>query len=194
MRIAIASSNKGKIKEIQAILNMAEIIAYSEIKPPIEVAEDGESFEENAIIKARAIWKYLESDNIDYVLSDDSGLIVPLFNDEPGIYSARYAGENATDDDNNQKIIQNLNSKNIKETKAHYISVICLFDGVKTHTSKGYLYGKVINKTIGDNGFGYDPLFIANEMNKTLGEVSLDIKKKISHRVEALNQISNLLK
>jgi XTP/dITP diphosphohydrolase len=193
MDIVIASSNKGKIKEIKVILNMANVIPYSDFKKEIEIIEDGSSFEENAFIKAKAVWEYLKDENIDYVLADDSGLIVPEFNGEPGIHSARYAGENASDKDNNKKIIKTLNEKDMKETKAYYFSAICLFDGAKKHISTGYLYGKIINKTIGSNGFGYDSLFIPNNMSQTLGEISLDIKKTISHRLEALNKIRNFL-
>ncbi len=194
MNIVIASSNKGKIKEIQAILDMANVRAYSDFKENIEIIEDGISFEENAIIKAKAVWEYLKGENIDYVLADDSGLIVPSFDGEPGIYSARYAGENASDEDNNKKIIESLNKQNLKEAKAHYFSAICLFDGKEKHISEGYLHGKIINHCVGNNGFGYDPLFIPDKMDKTLGEVSLDVKKTISHRLEALNKIRDFLK
>ena len=170
---------------------MAEIIPYSDIKPEIEIIEDGKSFEENATIKAKTVWKYLSNSNIkfDYILADDSGLIVPAFNNEPGIYSARYAGENASDEDNNNKIILSLKEQNLKKTKAHYISAICLYNGKDKHISKGYLYGNITNKAIGNNGFGYDPLFTAKGMDKTCGEISLEEKKKISHRTEAIKKL-----
>lgn len=193
MNIVIASSNKGKIKEIQAILDMANVIAYSDLKKTIEIIEDGSSFEENSFIKAKAIWEYCKDENIDYVLADDSGLIIPEFNGEPGIYSARYAGENASDEDNNTKVIKNLNDKGLSESKAYYFSSICLYNGVDKHISEGYLHGKVINQINGSNGFGYDPIFVANGMSETLGMVSLDVKKTISHRLEALNKIRDFL-
>jgi XTP/dITP diphosphohydrolase len=189
MNIIIASSNKGKIAEIQRWLPESTVIPYSEILGSFEIEETGTTFQENAIIKVNAIVEKLEKINYkkEYVvISDDSGITVPLLDNEPNIYSARYAGVNASDKENNAKIIEKLNEKNITRTPAFYTA--CLAVGYKNevYTTHGWMYGNVINEEIGEGGFGYDPLFIPEGYENTLGILGNDVKKILSHRSKAL--------
>jgi len=189
MKIVLASSNKGKIKEIKKLLPDFEVVTYSELLTPFDIVEDGESFKENAIIKVKAVMKELQKiDDADFiVIADDSGLTVPILNNEPNIYSARYAGIGSTDAQNNEKLIKKLEEKNIKKTEAFYTA--CLAIGYKDniYTTHGWMYGDVIDKEIGEGGFGYDSLFIPNGYDDTLGILDENIKKKIGHRPQALH-------
>ena len=188
MKIVLASSNKGKINEIQKLLPDVEVVAYSDLLGSFEIVEDGKSFKENAIIKAKAVIKKLqeigETDSI--VIADDSGLTVPILDNEPNIYSARYAGMNATDEENNQKLIMKLQEKNIKRTEAFYTACLAIAHQNNIYTTHGWMYGDVIDKSVGEGGFGYDPLFIPNGYDTTLGVLDENIKKKIGHRAQAL--------
>ena len=189
MNIIIASSNKGKIKELQNWLPDHTVTPYSEILGSFEIEETGKTFKENAILKAQAIVDKLKETNYkdEYiVISDDSGITVPALNHEPNIYSARYAGVNATDKENNSKLISKLNEKNLTTTPAFYTA--CLAVGYKNqiYTTHGWMHGEVINEEIGEGGFGYDPLFIPDGYEKTLGILENNIKKELSHRSIAL--------
>lgn len=189
MNIIIASSNKGKIKELQNWLPDHTVTPYSEILGSFEIEETGKTFKENAILKAQAIVDKLKETNYkdEYiVISDDSGITVPALNNEPNIYSARYAGVNATDKENNSKLISKLNEKNLTTTPAFYTA--CLAVGYKNqiYTTHGWMHGEVINEEIGEGGFGYDPLFIPDGYEKTLGILENNIKKELSHRSIAL--------
>ena len=189
MKIILASGNKGKIKEIKSLLPNDEVIAFKELLGDIEVDEDKDTFKGNAIKKARTIYDLLK-DKIDtkelVVISDDSGLSVPALNNEPGIYSARYAGIGSSDMKNNQKLISNLKANNLKEAKAFYTACITIVYDDYEYTTHGWMHGKVIDEQIGDGGFGYDPMFIANGYDKTLGELPYEVKKSFSHRTKAL--------
>ena len=190
MQIIIASSNQGKIKEIKKLLPSFETIPFKNIVGDIEIIEDGNSFKDNAIIKVKAIEKELRKINYNksyIILADDSGISVPALDNAPGIYSARYAGENATDKTNNQKLLQELQKKNLTKTDAFYTAAIAILYKNNIYTTHGWMYGEVINQEKGENGFGYDPLFIPIGHNKTLGELTNDIKKDLSHRTKALN-------
>jgi len=201
MNIIIASSNKGKIKEIQRWLPEHTVTPYSEILGSFEIEETGKTFQENAIIKAKNIVQKLkDSDyNEDYiVMSDDSGITVPALNNEPNIYSARYAGANATDKQNNAKLIVNLNKNNIKRTPAFYTACLAIAYKNEVYTTHGWMHGDVINEEKGVGGFGYDPLFIPNGYLDTLGNLDNEVKKELSHRSKALSlcmkQIKVILK
>jgi len=183
MKIVVASSNKGKIKEIKNILKNYEIIPYTDIITPFEIEENGNSFKENAVIKAKTVYEKIPE---GIVLADDSGISVPVLGNEPGIYSARYAGENATDKDNLFKLINELKKRNIKKTPAFYTAAIALATPYGIFTAHGFMRGNVIDEARGDKGFGYDPMFIPNGFDKTLGELDEEIKHKISHRFKAL--------
>ena len=183
--IILASSNKGKIKEIKEFFKGYEVLAFSEVMPKFEIVEDGKSFKENAIIKAKAIYEKLDDKN-SIVLSDDSGISVPALDYEPGIYSARYAGAGASDKDNLFKLIDELKKKNIKITPAFYTACMAIATKKGVFTTHGWMHGNVIDEARGENGFGYDPMFIPLGYEKTLGELEKEVKYEFSHRTKAL--------
>jgi len=183
-RIIIASGNKGKIKEIKEFFRDYEVVAYTDLISPIEIEENGSTFKENAIIKAKAIYEKLPN---NIILADDSGISVEALNGEPGIYSARYAGINASDKDNLYKLINELKKRKLKISPAFYTAAIAIATPFGVFTTHGFMRGDVIDEARGDKGFGYDPMFIPKGFNKTLGELDEEIKQKISHRSKALN-------
>jgi len=185
MKLVLATSNKGKVKEIKELCNDYEVVAYSELLEPFEIVEDADSFKENALIKARAVYKAL-NDKDAIVLADDSGISVDILGGNPGIYSARYAGENASDKENLYKLIDALKEKGVKQTPAHYTAAIAIVTHDKEFSMHGWMYGDVIDEARGDGGFGYDPMFIPKGYTKTLGELDNEIKKELSHRSKAL--------
>jgi XTP/dITP diphosphohydrolase len=189
MKIVLASSNKGKIKEIKKYFG-ENVSPFSDLIEPFEIIENGDSFKENAIIKAKAIQKKLPN---DIIIADDSGITVPSLGGIPGIYSARFAGEGATDKDNLFKLIDELKKYNLKTTPAYYTSAIAIATPYGVFTTHGFMYGDVIDEARGNNGFGYDPMFIPQGFNKTLGELDEQTKKSISHRTKALNLAKYIL-
>ena len=196
MKVVLASANKGKIAEFEKLMPNDEVIAFSEILGKIEIDEDQDSFKGNAIKKARTIYDLLIEKGFDknvIVISDDSGITVPALNNEPGIYSARYAGLNASDKENNAKLIENLNKQNIKKTPAFYTACIAIIYKNETYTVHGWMHGNVINKELGEGGFGYDSMFIPTGFNETLAELGYEAKKDFSHRTKALNLAKKVL-
>ena len=195
MRIVLASGNKGKIKEFEKLMPNDDVVAFKEILGDIEIIEDQDSFKGNAIKKAQTIYDELLKKGLKniIVISDDSGITVPALNNEPGIYSARYAGESASDKENNAKLIDNLNQKNLEKTPAFYTACIAIVYQGETYTVHGWMHGNVINKEKGEGGFGYDPMFIANGFDKTLGELGYEVKKEFSHRTKALGLAKKVL-
>lgn len=196
MQIILASANKGKIKELQKLLPKYEVIPYSEILGSFDIVEDGDSFKANAIIKTKAVVDALNKINYSQeyiVISDDSGITVPALNNEPNIYSARYAGVDATDEQNNEKLILKLKEQNISKTKAFYTACLAIGYKGEIYTTHGWMYGDVIDKCIGDGGFGYDPLFIPDGYFNTLGILEDKIKKQLSHRTKALTLAMKLI-
>ncbi len=195
MKIVLASGNKGKIKEIKSYYEDNEVIAFSDIIKPFDIVEDGDTFKANAITKAQTIYKKLKYklDNF-VVLSDDSGITVPALGNIPGIYSARYAGVGATDKENLYKLIAALKEKNIKKTPAFYTAAMAIVNDKGTFTVHGWMHGNVISEAKGEGGFGYDPMFIPNGFEKTLGELDKETKEEISHRIKALKLAKLILK
>lgn len=206
MKIVLATSNLDKVKEIKEFLKGYEIYALSEVVKPFEIVEDGSSFQENALIKSKAVFaklKELGLENEFVSLSDDSGISVDALGGEPGIYSARYsyidesgkmAAKNATDASNRAKLICRLNSLNLQSSLAHYTACIAISSKFGDYTTHGFMYGEAINKERGTNGFGYDALFIPDGFNKTLGELDNETKLKISHRSKGLELANFVLK
>ncbi len=192
MKIVLATSNKGKISEFQKLLPNEEVYTFKELVGDMEIIEDADSFKGNAIIKAKAIYEKLNSEEY-IVISDDSGITVPAINNEPGIYSARYAGEGASDKENNKKLISKLIEKNLETTAAYYTACICIIYKGEVSTVHGWMHGNVISKEIGAGGFGYDPMFIPKGFHKTLGELSHEVKKEFSHRSKALKLAKKVL-
>lgn len=195
MKIVLASANKGKIEEFKKLLPNSEVVAYSDILGKFDIPETGTTFKENAIIKASAINERLkEKGEKDFVvISDDSGISLPILNQAPGVYSARFAGLNASDKENNSKLISKLNELNLEKTPAFYTACIAIIYKDFTYTVHGFMHGDAINKEMGSNGFGYDPLFIPKNFSKTLGELDFEVKQKFSHRSKALDLAKKVL-
>ena len=185
MKIVLATSNKGKVREIKEMCTKHEVIAYTDIIDGFEIIEDAPDFKGNALIKARAVFNAL-NDKDAVVLSDDSGISVDVLNGAPGIYSARYGGEEATDKDNLHKLMQSVKDKGVSSSKAHYTAAIAIVTCKDEFSVHGWMYGDVITTPRGDKGFGYDPMFIPSGFDKTLGELESDVKQELSHRAKAL--------
>jgi len=183
MQLVLASSNKGKVREFNKLCSSV-VTPFSELMDSFEIIEDGNTFAENALIKANTIYNILGKDSI--VISDDSGITVPILGDKPSIYSARYAGENATDRENLLKLINDIKETKIERTPAYYTASIAIVSHLGKFVVHGWMYGSVITEIRGDNGFGYDPIFIPEGSNKTLGELDDKYKSNISHRAKAL--------
>lgn len=185
MRLVLATSNKGKVKEIKALCKDYEVIPYSELIEEFEIIEDGDTFKENALIKARAVFKALNTDDV-IVLSDDSGISVEVVGGRPGIFSARHAGSDASDKDNLYKLIEDIKATGHENSPAFYTAAIAIVTKKSEFTVHGWMYGTALSKAVGDGGFGYDPMFIPLGYKNTLGELDDDIKRKLSHRAKAL--------
>lgn len=181
-RLLIATNNQGKVKEIKAILGgfYDEIVSLKDAGISLEVVEDGDSFEANAIKKAREAADVAGCD----ALADDSGLCVDALGGAPGIYSARYAGDNATDSQNNEKLLRVLDG--ITNRSARFVSVVALVSGGSVTTAHGEVCGVIANAPSGGGGFGYDPLFFVPELGQTFAEIPPEIKNGLSHRARAL--------
>ncbi len=192
MKIVLATSNKGKVRELKAMFGDREVVAYSDLIEPFEIVEDGTTFQQNALIKARAVADALD-DPEAIVLADDSGISVPALGNEPGIYSARYAGKGADDKQNLQALIDKLKSRALTQTPAYYTAAIALVAGSQEHTVHGWMHGEVIDQARGDNGFGYDPMFIPEGFDKTLGELKEEVKEGLSHRHKAIALIKPII-
>ena len=197
-RIILASNNLKKIKEIKEILKgfPFEVYSLKDMDIDIEVEEDGLTFEENAKKKVVEIHQYLvnKGESNFIVLSDDSGLEVDCLNGEPGVYSARYAGEHGNDYKNNIKLLEDMKSFKGDDRKARFVCVISLVDeNGETKAVRGEVDGYIIEELRTDGGFGYDPLFFYEGFNKTFGEASAEEKNAISHRGNALNKLKELL-
>ena len=192
MQIVLATTNKGKVEEIQKVWELGEIIPYTDLIDPFEIEENGKTFKQNALIKARAIFEALDGKAI--VLADDSGICVDALDGKPGIYSARYAGKQASNRQNLNKLIEALRQKGLARSKAHYCAAMALVTKEQSYTVHGWMHGEVITTPRGENGFGYDPIFIPKGYDKTLGELQEEIKSAISHRTKALNLVKTVAK
>ena len=197
MKIVLATNNMDKVREIKAYYTEFEVVALKEICKPFEIEENGISFYENAMIKARAVYarvKELGLENEYIALSDDSGISVDALGGRPGIYSARYSGESATDASNRAKLIAELAQLGLKESNAFYTACIGICSKFGEYGVHGFMHGKVIDKELGDNGFGYDFMFIPSGFDKTVGQLDESIKLEISHRSKGLRLAMPVLK
>ena len=195
MKVVLASRNKNKIKEIKAIYRdivgkELDILSLDDIGYTDEIEEDGSSFEENATIKASVPAK------LGYIgLADDSGLEVDALGGEPGIYSARYAGEHGDDEANNLLLLKNLEDK--ADRSARFVCCIsCVFPeryGLEPITVHGFVEGEILKEKQGEGGFGYDPLFYFPSFGKTLAEVTPAEKNSVSHRGNAIKAFAEAL-
>ena len=189
MKVFIATGNKKKIDEIKPLLKDFEVLSIADGINIPEVEENSDTFEGNSQKKALEIAKFLNM----VAIADDSGLMVDALEGEPGVYSARYAGENANDSDNNKKLIQNL--KGIGNRKAKFGSVITVAKpNGEVHSFRGEVEGLILDEARGNSGFGYDPYFYYVAYGKTFAELELSEKNAISHRARALSKMKKEIK
>ena len=184
-RIIFATSNQGKMKEVRMILSDldVEVLSMREVGIQIDIEENGKTFEETALIKAKAIHEITGA----LVLSDDSGLEVDYMDKAPGIYSARFLGEETSYDIKNQYIIDQLKDAKEEERTARFVCAIaCVLPNGETATRRGTIEGVIAHTIEGENGFGYDPIFYVPEYHCTSAQLSPEQKNKISHRGKAL--------
>lgn len=197
-KIVVASNNKHKIEEIKTILKdfNTEVLSLNDVGITIEVEETGSTFVENAYIKAKEIYSLLKSQEY-HVLSDDSGLSVDALDGAPGVFSARFSGEHGNDKKNNEKLLKLLENVPDEKRSAKFIcAMVLIIDENKVIKVQGEVDGKILKEEIGENGFGYDPLFFTKVFNKTFAQLSSEEKNLISHRGNALiklkEQLTNL--
>lgn len=191
-KLIFATGNEGKMKEIREILGDLdyEILSMKEAGVDVDIVEDGTTFEENAIIKAKTVMEATGS----LVLADDSGLEVDYLNKEPGVYSARYMGENTSYRIKNQIILDRLHSVPDIVRSARFVCVIAAaFPDGRVETRRATIEGRIAQEPAGENGFGYDPIFYLPEKGKTTAQLSAEEKNEISHRGKALRQIKEIL-
>ncbi len=190
MKIVVATKNKGKLKEIKAILSDTgyEIVSMADIGLDIEVDEDADTFTGNAIKKAVEIMKVCN----EITLADDSGLVVEALGGAPGVYSARYAGEHGDDLQNNLLLLKNMEGQENRDAK-FVCAMAVAFPNGKTINVEGEFHGQIDYEMKGTGGFGYDVLFYLPEYNMTSAEISAEEKNKISHRSKALKLIKEKL-
>lgn len=192
-RIVFATGNENKMKEIRMILSDLgmEILSMKEAGVDVDIVEDGSTFEENAMIKAGEIAKYLPD---DIILADDSGLEIDYLNKEPGIYSARYMGEDTSYDIKNHALIQRLEGVSDEKRTARFVCAIAaaLPDGTR-EVVRGTIEGRIGYEIAGEHGFGYDPIFYVPEYGCTTAQMEPELKNQLSHRGNALRLIKKVL-
>lgn len=192
MEIVLASGNRGKLAEFADLFkgtyfSFRLMADFPEVSLP---EETGETFEENALLKAGTVSVVTGR----VALADDSGLVVDALNGSPGVYSARYAGEGASDGENNEKLLNAMATLPVEERSAAFVCLIAVVapDG-RSFTASGRCEGRIVSEPRGDGGFGYDPLFYVEKYGSTMAELSNDQKNEISHRGEAVRQIRERL-
>lgn len=191
MDFIIATNNKDKVREIKTILLGHNVISQGEAGLNIEAIEDGTTFAQNALIKARSIKEFSDC----AIIADDSGIMVDYLDGAPGIYSARFAGEGCTPKDCNEKMLRELKGVPFEKRGAHYVCCMALIlPNGEEHTFEGTCDGYIIDEERGTNGFGYDPMFYVPQIDMTFGEAPDDVKHKMSHRYFALLKLSEFIK
>ena len=190
-KLILASNNKHKIKEFNEVLTDYEILSLNDIGFYEDIVEDGDTFSDNALIKCKAVFDYCKKNNYDYdIISDDSGLCCEALDGEPGVHSARYAG-NHNDQANRDKLRKELKDK---DRKAYFVCFICLFKNNDDYKFfEGRSYGEIIDEERGSTEFGYDSIFYSTELNKTFGEATSDEKNSVSHRGRAIEKLKEVL-
>ena len=192
-KVIFATGNQGKMKEIREILSDldAEILSMKEAGIQADIVEDGKTFEENAVIKATAISKLTG----EIVLADDSGLEIDYLNKEPGVYSARYMGEDTSYEIKNRNIIERLSGAEGKERSARFVcNIAAVLEDGRVIQREAYMEGLIAKEPAGNGGFGYDPILYLPEFGKTSAELTMEEKNQISHRGKALEAMKKALK
>ena len=188
MKVLLATKNKGKIKDFEKLtegMDLEVVTILDGLEIP-DVVEDGETFEENSQKKAKEIAEYT---NI-ITISDDSGLCVDALDGAPGVYSARFGGENATDSEKNQKMLELLKDVKKENRKAHFVSVVSIaFPNGEIYSFRGEIEGEILFEARGNNGFGYNPIFYSYELGKSFGEADDEERKSVSHRARAFRKL-----
>lgn len=184
--IVFATHNQHKVEEVSKLLPNVDVLSLEDIHYTQEIEETGQTFKENAEIKAQAVYQ----NHSVPVFADDSGLVIPTLNGEPGIYSARYAGT-GNSSDNIQKVLSEL--KNEKNREAYFITMICLIFNSKKYYFEGRVDGTILSEIQGENGFGYDPIFQPKGYDKSFAALGSELKNAISHRSRAVIQMKNFL-
>ena len=192
MKVVIATHNRDKMKEIQgAISDLGwEVISLYDFPKIEEIEENGKTLEENALIKAREVFKKTGIATI----SDDTGLEVEALDGAPGVYTARYAGEDCSYSDNVKKLLKDMNKIPMPNRGAKFKTVMVFKDENKELIVEGIVKGKISRESKGDDGFGYDPIFYVTEYDKTFAEMTMSEKNKISHRGNAINHLIDSIK
>ena len=197
MRLIFATGNKGKMNEIREIMSdSVPVLSMAEAGVSTDVEEDGNSFMENSFIKARAVARTCKEKGIDdaIVLADDSGLVVDALNGEPGIYSARYLGEDTPYSIKNAKIIERLNGVSDEDRTARFICAIaCVMPDGREYSAEATYEGAIGYEERGEHGFGYDPIFYLPDRGVYSAELDPDEKNRISHRGKALRMMKEIL-
>ena len=189
MKLVFATNNKHKLEEVRAILgNRIEVLSLNDINCHDDIPETADTLEGNALIKARYIYEKFGVD----CFADDTGLEVEALNGEPGVYSARYAGEDCNPEANMHKLLHNLTGKNDRD--AQFRTVIALIIKGEEKLFNGIVKGTISNEKMGEAGFGYDPIFIPEGFSESFAQMTSDIKNSISHRYRATEELSNYLK
>ena len=191
-KIVIATSNKHKVSEISAKIQpfFDEILSLADFPEIGEIVEDGNTIEENSFIKSRASFDHTKIASV----ADDTILEVDALNGAPGLYTARYAGENATYEDNMTKLLSKLDGIEDKFRTARFRTIISFVDGINDFYVEGTIEGKILNKRIGNKGFGYDPIFLSKEFNISLAEMDNSLKNRVSHRGIAIDKFIKKIK
>ncbi|HIR92574.1 MAG TPA: XTP/dITP diphosphatase [Candidatus Egerieimonas intestinavium] len=192
-KLVFATGNQGKMKEIREILaDMAlEILSMKEAGVNLDIQEDGTTFEENAVIKAKAV----QEATGELTLADDSGLEIDYLNGEPGVYSARYLGEDTSYRIKNANLIQRLEGVPMEQRTARFVCVIAAaFPDGRVETARATIEGVIGYEERGENGFGYDPIFYVPEFHCSTAELSPEQKNAVSHRGKALRQMKEILR
>jgi XTP/dITP diphosphohydrolase len=186
-KICFATGNKNKLREVQSLLSNYKIVSLNDLNFLEDIPETENTIQGNAELKARFINNKF---NID-CFSDDTGLFIDSLNGNPGVKSARYAGDNCNSDENIDLVLKNL--KNISNRNASFRTVICLIKNNNTYLFEGVVNGKITEERVGNDGFGYDPIFIPEGYHKSFSELTIDEKNAISHRGIAVNKLVNFL-
>ena len=188
-KLVFATNNAHKLEEVAAILgDQVELLSLNDISCQTDIPETADTLEGNALLKAQYIYNNFGIN----CFADDTGLEIEALNNEPGVYSARYAGENKNPEANMLKVLDNLREK--ENRKARFRTVIALILNGKEYLFEGIINGKITNSKQGSAGFGYDPIFMPEGYNETFAELGNNIKNKISHRALAINKLSDFLK
>ena len=187
-KVIIATKNSGKANEFKEIIanDHTEVLTLLDLPEDIDIEEAGSTFEENAILKAETIAKKYET----IVIADDSGLVIDALDGRPGVYSARYAGEEKNDDANIDKVLAEMaHVPRGKRSARFYCALAAAIPGKETIVVSGTCEGEILPKRMGNHGFGYDPIFYVNELGQSMAELSSEQKNQISHRANALEKL-----